>query len=210
MVSLRDPVRDNLLFADFAQGVAAGCVLLAVASALDYERLLGKLSFVPLLASFALSALLIVFGYGPGIERRQGQPARLSAGGDHPHAAGALSGGLFRAALGRAAARARDRAPRLAALNAPLRYSAARIHPAGCWRAWRFRCCSSSCRRIWGRRWSSRCLFLALYGDGARQRFVPAAGLRCCCWADSWPDIWWACRTPSASASPCGFRRGTT
>jgi cell division protein FtsW (lipid II flippase)/cell division protein FtsI/penicillin-binding protein 2 len=67
MVSLRDPVRDSLLFVDFAQGVAAGCVLLAVASAFDYERLLGKLSFVPLLASFALSALLIVFGYGPGV-----------------------------------------------------------------------------------------------------------------------------------------------
>src|ERR1700691_2712227 len=66
MVSLRDPVRDSLLFVDFAQGVAAGCVLLAIASAFDYERLLGKLSFVPLLASFALSALLIVFGYGPG------------------------------------------------------------------------------------------------------------------------------------------------
>jgi cell division protein FtsI/penicillin-binding protein 2/cell division protein FtsW (lipid II flippase) len=67
MISLRDPVRDSLLFADFAQGVAAGCILLAIASALDYERLLGKLSFVPLLASFALSALLIVFGYGPGV-----------------------------------------------------------------------------------------------------------------------------------------------
>jgi cell division protein FtsW (lipid II flippase)/cell division protein FtsI/penicillin-binding protein 2 len=66
MVSLRDPVRDSLLFVDFAEGVAAGCVVLAIASALDYERLLGKLSFVPLLASFALSALLIVFGYGPG------------------------------------------------------------------------------------------------------------------------------------------------
>ncbi len=66
MVSLRDPVRDSLLLVDFAQGVAAGCVLLAIASAFDYERLLGKLSFVPLLASFALSALLIVFGYGPG------------------------------------------------------------------------------------------------------------------------------------------------
>ncbi|MGA2131657.1 MAG: FtsW/RodA/SpoVE family cell cycle protein [Bryobacteraceae bacterium] len=66
MVSLRDPVRDSLLFVDFAQGVAGGCVLLAAASLLDYERLLGKLSFVPLLASFALSALLIVFGYGPG------------------------------------------------------------------------------------------------------------------------------------------------
>ncbi len=66
MVSLRDPVRDSLLFVDFAEGVAAGCILLGAASLFDYERMLGKLSFVPLLASFGLSALLIVFGYGPG------------------------------------------------------------------------------------------------------------------------------------------------
>ena len=66
MISLRDPVRDRMLFADFAQGVAAGCVVLAVASMLDFERLAGRLSFVPLLASFVLSVLLIVFGTGPG------------------------------------------------------------------------------------------------------------------------------------------------
>ena len=66
MVSLRDPVRDNLLFVDFAQGAAAGALLLAALSGLDYERLTGKLSFVPLLASFALSVLLVLFGTGPG------------------------------------------------------------------------------------------------------------------------------------------------
>jgi cell division protein FtsW (lipid II flippase) len=66
MISLRDPVRDNLLFVDFAQGAAAGALLLAVFGALDYQRLLGKLSFVPLLASFGLSVLLILFGSGPG------------------------------------------------------------------------------------------------------------------------------------------------
>ena len=66
MVSLRDPVRDNLLFVDFAQGAAAGAVLLAVLSGFNYERLTGKLSFVPLLASFALSVLLVLFGSGPG------------------------------------------------------------------------------------------------------------------------------------------------
>ena len=66
MIALRDPVRDTLLFVDFAQGVAGGCLLLAAASGLDYERLLGKLSFVPLLASFALSATLVLFGSGPG------------------------------------------------------------------------------------------------------------------------------------------------
>jgi cell division protein FtsW (lipid II flippase) len=66
MVSLRDPLRDNLLFADFAQGAVIGCVLLAALATLDFLSLFGKLSFVPLLASFALSALLIAFGSGPG------------------------------------------------------------------------------------------------------------------------------------------------
>jgi cell division protein FtsI/penicillin-binding protein 2/cell division protein FtsW (lipid II flippase) len=66
MVSLRDPVRDNLLFVDFAQGAAAGAVVLAALSGFHYERIAGKLSFVPLIASFALSALLVVLGTGPG------------------------------------------------------------------------------------------------------------------------------------------------
>jgi cell division protein FtsW (lipid II flippase) len=66
MVSLRDPVRDNLLFADFAQGAALGCVLLAIAALLDFEKLFGNLSFVPLLASFAISAMLVLLGSGPG------------------------------------------------------------------------------------------------------------------------------------------------
>jgi cell division protein FtsW (lipid II flippase) len=66
MLSLRDPVRDNLLFADFAQGAALGALFMAAAALVDYERLMGRLSFVPLIASFTLSALLIAFGRGPG------------------------------------------------------------------------------------------------------------------------------------------------
>ncbi len=66
MISLRDPVRDNLLFVDFAQGVVVGCALMAGLSGLNYERLFGKLSFVPLLGSCVLSVLLILFGRGPG------------------------------------------------------------------------------------------------------------------------------------------------
>jgi len=66
MVSLRDPVRDSAIFVGFAQGVIGGCLLLAVLSSVDFRRTFGKLSFVPLLGSFALSILLIVFGYGPG------------------------------------------------------------------------------------------------------------------------------------------------
>jgi cell division protein FtsW (lipid II flippase) len=66
MASLRDPLRDNLLFVDFAQGVVMGCTLLAVLAVLDFRRLFGKLSYVPLIASFVLSVLLIAFGSGPG------------------------------------------------------------------------------------------------------------------------------------------------
>lgn len=66
MVSLRDPVRDSMIFAGFAQGVVGGCLLLAALSFFDFRSRLGKLSFVPLLGSFAFSMLLIVFGSGPG------------------------------------------------------------------------------------------------------------------------------------------------
>jgi cell division protein FtsW (lipid II flippase) len=66
MVSLRDPLRDVEIFINFAEGVAGGCVLLAIASMLDYDRLTSRLSFVPLIGSFLLSAALITFGYGPG------------------------------------------------------------------------------------------------------------------------------------------------
>jgi cell division protein FtsW (lipid II flippase) len=65
MVTLRDPLRDTLAFSTFAQGVAAGCVVLALASTLDYRRISGKLSYVFLIASFLLSAGLILFGSGP-------------------------------------------------------------------------------------------------------------------------------------------------
>ncbi len=66
MVSLRDAVRDSMIFAGFAQGVVGGCLLLAALSFVDFRSRFGKLSFVPLLGSFALSILLILFGSGPG------------------------------------------------------------------------------------------------------------------------------------------------
>jgi cell division protein FtsW (lipid II flippase) len=66
MVSIRDPLRDTLTFVAFAQAVVIGCLLILISSQLDFERLFGKLSFVPLGAALVLSALLIVFGHGPG------------------------------------------------------------------------------------------------------------------------------------------------
>ena len=65
MISLRDPVRDTLAFWSFAEGAAAGCVVLALASTMDYRRTTGKLSYVFLIASLVLSAGLIIFGSGP-------------------------------------------------------------------------------------------------------------------------------------------------
>jgi cell division protein FtsW (lipid II flippase) len=67
MVSVRDPVRDLLLFRTVAQGVIVGAGLLLAASLVDYERSpLRRLSFVPLLAALSLSIVLILFGSGPG------------------------------------------------------------------------------------------------------------------------------------------------
>jgi cell division protein FtsW (lipid II flippase) len=68
MVSVRDPLRDLPLFSTFAQGVFWGSVLMAAASRIDFERLpLKRWSFAAFGLSLLLSALLIVFGRGPGI-----------------------------------------------------------------------------------------------------------------------------------------------
>jgi cell division protein FtsW (lipid II flippase) len=67
MVSIRDPLRDPMLFVRFAQGTAAGCVVFAAASTLDFERLLARrLNYLPLFGAVLLSLLLIGFGSGPG------------------------------------------------------------------------------------------------------------------------------------------------
>jgi cell division protein FtsI/penicillin-binding protein 2/cell division protein FtsW (lipid II flippase) len=68
MLRLRDPLREGLLFPDFAVGAAIGCALAFLASMPDYERSpLKRLAYVPLLLSFALSTALILFGSGPGL-----------------------------------------------------------------------------------------------------------------------------------------------
>ncbi|HEX2644416.1 MAG TPA: FtsW/RodA/SpoVE family cell cycle protein, partial [Thermoanaerobaculia bacterium] len=80
MLSVRDPLRDQLLFRTFAQGVAVGAALLFAASQVDYERSpLPRLSFVPLLAAFGLSLLLITLGSGPG-----GSDAKVNLFGFQP------------------------------------------------------------------------------------------------------------------------------
>ena len=66
MVSLRDPLRDTLMFVNFAQGVIAGCAAMLAVSFADLGKRLAAYSFVPLLGGLLLSAALVVFGSGPG------------------------------------------------------------------------------------------------------------------------------------------------
>lgn len=80
MVSLRDPWRDLLLFAPFAQGVALGCAALAAIGFVDLERsVLPRLSYVPLAAALLLSILLVTLGRGPA-----GSDARVNLFGVQP------------------------------------------------------------------------------------------------------------------------------
>jgi len=79
-VSLKDPLRDTLEFRKFAWGVAAGCLLLLLPllrpfAAHDYS----KLVYTPLLAAFALFALLLGFGSGP-----TGSDAKVNLGPFQP------------------------------------------------------------------------------------------------------------------------------
>ncbi len=79
MVSLRDPLRDSLIFRDFAIGVIAGCGLMLAASQLDYERLARRYTFVPLAAAIILALALFVFGAGPA-----GSDAKVNLFGFQP------------------------------------------------------------------------------------------------------------------------------
>ncbi|HEY2416529.1 MAG TPA: FtsW/RodA/SpoVE family cell cycle protein, partial [Steroidobacteraceae bacterium] len=175
MIALRDPVRDNLLFVDFAQGAVGGCVLLAGLSMLDYERLLGKLSFVPLLASFALSVALILFGHGPGTS-----DAKVNLLGFQPVEIIRLLLVLFLA--GYFARRwdvlrhARETRPRLAKITSRVDIPPAEFTlPA-------LLCAALSVvffflQRDMGPALVFACLFLLLYGMARGSAVVPAAGL---------------------------------
>src|SRR5262249_954301 len=75
MVGLRDPLRDTLIFIPFAEGVAAGCLVMLAASLIDWDIVTAGYSFVPLLGAIVLSVALIVAGSGPA-----GSDARVNLG----------------------------------------------------------------------------------------------------------------------------------
>ncbi len=175
MISLRDPVRDNLLFVDFAQGAAAGAILFAAAGALDYHRLFGKLSFVPLIASFALSALLILFGSGPGTS-----DAKVNLFGFQPVEIIRLLLVFFLAGYfadrWEVLRHAREHRPRLAALTRhfdipPVEYTLPAFLSVALSLAFFF------LQRDMGPALVFACLFLALYGIARGSAFLPVTGL---------------------------------
>src|SRR5579862_8084011 len=79
MIALRDPLRDTLISVPFAQGVAAGCIVMLLASLVDWEGTMAAYSFVPLLGAIALSVALIFLGSGPA-----GSDARVNLGPFQP------------------------------------------------------------------------------------------------------------------------------
>jgi cell division protein FtsI/penicillin-binding protein 2/cell division protein FtsW (lipid II flippase) len=174
MVSLRDPVRDNLLFVDFAQGAAAGAVLLAALSGFHYERLTGKLSFVPLLVSFGLSVLLVVFGTGPGTS-----DAKVNLFGFQPVEIIRVLlvfflAGYF-ARCWDVLRHAREKRPTLAALTSridipPVEYTLPVLVSVALCLAFFF------LQKDMGPALVFACLFLTLYGVARGSAFVPLAG----------------------------------
>ena len=175
MVSLRDPVRDNLLFVDFAQGAAAGAVVLAVLSGFHYERLTGKLSFVPLVASFGLSVLLVLFGTGPGTS-----DAKVNLFGFQPVEIIRVLlvfflAGYF-ARCWDVLRHAREKRPTLAALTSrldipPVEYTLPVLVSVALCLAFFF------LQKDMGPALVFACLFLTLYGVARGSAFVPLAGL---------------------------------
>ena len=83
MIAVRDPLRDTLIASTFVSGVAAGLVLLLIASEIDYESSAVRRSvLLPLGAALGLAALLLLFGSGPGtsgvkVNLFGGQPVEL-------------------------------------------------------------------------------------------------------------------------------------
>src|SRR5262245_14561076 len=67
LLSRVDPLRDTALFVRYAQTAIAGVAVFGLVSLSDFRKAaFATLSYLPLLAAFLLSLLLIVFGRGPG------------------------------------------------------------------------------------------------------------------------------------------------
>jgi cell division protein FtsW (lipid II flippase) len=67
LLSRVDPLRDNLLFVRYTEGVLVGLLLIMALSLVDFgTATFLELSYLPLIGALSLSVLLILFGTGPG------------------------------------------------------------------------------------------------------------------------------------------------
>jgi cell division protein FtsW (lipid II flippase) len=67
LLSRVDPLRDNLLFVRYTEGILVGLMLTLALSLVDFgTATFLELSYLPLIAALSLSVLLILFGSGPG------------------------------------------------------------------------------------------------------------------------------------------------
>ena len=154
MVSLRDPVRDPMLFVALRAGRGRR---LRRARRRVPRRLPAVGAPPPQLRPAARRRRAVAAAHRvrqrPGHERREGEPDRRAAGRGDPAAGRAVPGRLLRAAVG-VPARAEGAAPRAVTPSA----STCRGSTTCCRSssAWRWCCCSSSSRRTSARRWCSR------------------------------------------------------
>ena len=137
---------------------------------------MGKLSFVPLLASFGLSVLLVLFGSGPGTS-----DAKVNLFGFQPVEIIRVLlvfflAGYFAKTLGRAAPRAREAAVAGEA-DLALRHSAGGVHAAGAGLSVALSLVFFFLQKDMGPALVFACLFLTLYGVARGSALVPAAGL---------------------------------
>ncbi|HEY3837672.1 MAG TPA: FtsW/RodA/SpoVE family cell cycle protein, partial [Bryobacteraceae bacterium] len=66
MISLRDPLRDTLMFRDFVQGIAGGAIVMGAMSRLDYSRHFRRYTYTFIAATALLGLALATLGSGPG------------------------------------------------------------------------------------------------------------------------------------------------
>src|SRR4051812_3570308 len=80
MIARQDPTRDSILFVRYTEGVVVGLGILAAVSLVNVRTgFVRGLSYLPLLAAFTLSAILLIFGGGPS-----GSGAKVNLGPFQP------------------------------------------------------------------------------------------------------------------------------
>ena len=173
MISLRDPVRDNLLFVDFAQGAAAGV------------RAAGRAQLARLRAAHRQAELrsaareLRAFGaagalrHRPGHQRRQSESVRLPAGRNHPRCCWCFSWPATSPRAGTCCATRAKRGRAAGRATTCRRWSTR----CPCWSRVALSLVFFFLQKDMGPALVFACLFLVLYGIARGSAFVPLAGL---------------------------------